>query len=320
MTQLPAQIPRGASGGGDAERGLLAAIARAHYLEDRSRVEIAEMFGISRFKVTRLLKQAKDQGIVRIQISDTGLPDPALGARLQELLGLESCQVIRSHGDEDEKLQQLGNAAAQHLNATLREGETLGVAWGRTMTATAKQLQALPGVSLVQMSGLVAENLASPIAIMSRVAALTEGRVYPIFSPLFLENHSTADGLRRHPDIAAALARFDSIDTALLSIGSWDPADTTVPEALSERDRALVTERGCYADVVGILLTRDGELVNPDLQRRSITIPPDTLRKVPRRIALARGYKKAGAVRTAVRAGLVSELVTDHELANALLG
>lgn len=322
MTQPPPRMQRVPSGdlpNGDADRGLLAAVARAHYLEDRSKVDIAEAFGISRFKVTRLLKQAKEQGIVRIQISDTGLPDPGLAARLQDHLGLEACQVIRSHGEDQEKLQQLGNAAALHLNATLREGESLGVAWGRTMTATAKQLQALPGVSLVQLSGFVAENLASPISIMSRVASLTEGRVYPIFAPLFVENQATADGLRRHPNIAAALARFDSIDTALLSVGSWDPADTTVPDALSDRDLANVTARECYADVVGILLTRDGELVDPSLQSRSITIPPESLSRIPRRIALARGYKKAGAVRTAVKAGLVSELVSDHELAQALL-
>ena len=46
------------------ERALMAAVARAHYLEDRSRVEISDALGISRFKVARLLARAKEEGVV----------------------------------------------------------------------------------------------------------------------------------------------------------------------------------------------------------------------------------------------------------------
>ncbi|MFE7732504.1 hypothetical protein [Microbacterium sp. NPDC057442] len=58
----------------DQDRALMAAVARAHYLEDRSRVDISDALGISRFKVARLLSRAKEEGIVTIEIHDWGLP------------------------------------------------------------------------------------------------------------------------------------------------------------------------------------------------------------------------------------------------------
>lgn len=304
---------------GDHDRSLMAAVARAHYLEDRSRVEIAEEFGISRFKVTRLLKRARDEGVVTIQVNDVGLPDIRLAKRLKKALGLQACVVVRSHGSEDSRRYQVGTAAAEHLSSTLHDDDTLGVAWGRTLTATAQQLTSLPQVSLVQLSGFVADNLSSPIAIMSRVAALTQGRVYPIFAPLYIADKETADGLRRHPDISRAMQQFSSITTALLSVGSWEPEDNQVREVLPEKDLDNALAKGVYADVAGLLLTRDGQLVDPEFQDRCITIPADVLERVPRKIGVAAGSRKAGAIGAAVHAGLINEVVTDHELAQTLL-
>lgn len=301
------------------EREVMAAVARAFYLDEDSRMEIASKFGISRFKVSRLLKRARDEGLVSIQIHDVGLPDAPLAKRLKEALGLRECVVVRSHGSSASRRQQVGAAAAEFLTSTLTEGDTLGVAWGRTVTATAQQLTALPPVSLVQMSGFVADNLSSPIALMSRVAALANGRVYPIFAPLYIADHETAEGLRRHPDIARALRQFSSITTALLSVGSWEPEDNQVRDVLPAKDLDNAVAKGVYADVVGLLLRRDGQLVDPEFQDRCITIPAHLLERVPRKIGVAAGERKAGAIVAAVRANLLNEVVVDHTLAEAIV-
>ena len=41
--------------------------ARRYYLDERSKVEIAEELGVSRFKIARLLEVARDSGLVRIE-------------------------------------------------------------------------------------------------------------------------------------------------------------------------------------------------------------------------------------------------------------
>ena len=143
--------------------------------------------------------------------------------------------------------------------------------------------------------------------------------MYPIVAPLFVEDADAAESLRRHPYIRSAMDLFGSLTTALLSVGAWDPHDSQVWEALTPQDRDVAVAGGCVADIAGILVTRDGIPVHPDLQKRCLNISYEQLRAVPRIIAVAAGASKAGAIRAVARAGLVTELVADHALALAVL-
>jgi DNA-binding transcriptional regulator LsrR (DeoR family) len=302
------------------DRGLIAAVARAYYLDDLSRVEIAKAFDISRFKVTRLLTRARDEGVVSIAINDEGLPDPVLGRRLKDALSLENCHVVRSHGDDDRVRQQIGAAAATLLSTTLSTDEVLGVTWGRTLTATTSRLEHLPRLSIVQLTGFIAGDIdSSPIEVARQASSQSGGNVYPIFAPLIVQDRETAVGLRNHPDIRSAMDLFPSVSTALLSVGAWNPPDTQVRDVLPLEDLANAIAGGCVADIAGILIREDGTPVYPEFQERCINISYEQLRNVPRVIAVAGGASKGEAIRAVARAGLITELVTDHALALAIL-
>lgn len=303
------------------DRSLMASIARAHYLEDRSRVDISRALGISRFKVARMLARAREEGIVTIDIHDEGLRDVELGNRLGDALGLDRCIVVRSHGSDEDMRQQIGMAASRMLSATLREDEILGVTWGRTLTSTVRQLQELPRLSIVQLTGVVAGDLSSsPIEVVRYTSQRSGGDVYPVFSPLIVEDRETAASLRRHPDIDSALRLFPSLTTAVLSVGAWDPADSQVRDVLGIDDLANALSKGCVGDIAGILLTADGLPVDPDFQERCVNITYEQLKAIPRVVAVAGGRAKSSIIRTVCRAELISELVTDDALARAILG
>ncbi len=96
---------------------LTATVARRYYLDDRSKVEIAEEFGLSRFKVARLLDSARASGLVQIEIGYPGGIDVQRSSRLQEAYGLQHAIVIDSHDDHAAALRQhLGEASAQLLS------------------------------------------------------------------------------------------------------------------------------------------------------------------------------------------------------------
>ncbi|GAA4881484.1 sugar-binding transcriptional regulator [Serinicoccus chungangensis] len=302
------------------DRILMAQVARLSYLEDRPHTEIGRELGISRFKVARYLARARDEGVVTITINDVGLPDPGLAARLAEALGLKECVVIRSHGGQDDVRQQVGAAAAELLSTTVREGEVLGMTWGRTLTSTTSQLIRLPRVTVVQLTGFVSGDLgASPIEIVRHTAQRVGGSVRPIFSPLFVQDADTAETLKHHPDIAMAMDLFPAVTTAILSVGSWDPPITQVREVLPPQDVERFVELGCVADIAGILVRADGGLVDPEFQKRCVSISFDQLTAVPRVIGIAGGSEKADAIRAVVRGGLITSAVVDHELAEAAL-
>lgn len=301
------------------DRALMARVARLYFEDDIPRTKIADELGISRFKVGRILDRARAEGVVTISINDRGLPDAVLSERLRQLLGIEECIVVRSEGSVESMRQHIGQVAAQHISSTVRAGEVLGLTWGRTLATTAAQIERLPRLTVVQLTGLVAGDLgASPTELVRDVVERAGGQVYPIFSP-FLHDVATAQNLRRHPDIKRAMQFFDSVTTAAVSIGNWVPPNSQVRDVLPPDEVDRLMSAGCVADVAGVLVGRRGELVDPEFHRRCIAISPEQLVLAPRVIGVAGGASKATAVRAVAAAGLITGLVTDEKLASAIL-
>src|ERR687886_716941 len=122
--------------GGPAELVLTATVARRYYVDGRSKVEIADEFNLSRFKVARLLDQARSSGLVRIEIGHPGAIDLDLSGRVQEALGLRRAIVVDTPGEDPAALpQQLGRAPADLLSEIVTADDVLGLAWARAVTA-----------------------------------------------------------------------------------------------------------------------------------------------------------------------------------------
>lgn len=302
------------------ERQVLVQVARRHFLDDLSKVEIAREIGLSRFKVARLLEQARDLGIVTITLDDAGVLDDDLSARVHHHLGLEECIIVGSTGDDHQRRRQVGGAAARLLTATLRAGDVLGLAWGRTLTAMTKELTALPAVTVVQLTGVVKSDLAeSPVEIVRTASLCGGGMARPLFAPLLVDDVATAAALRRQADVAEVMALAEHVTVAMVAVGSWDPPISQLREVMSEPDRQRLEARGVQAEVAGILIDQAGVFVGADIAERCISITAEQLARVPRVIAVAAGASKAHAVLAVVRSGLITSLVADRQMAEALL-
>ncbi len=295
-------------------------MARRFYLDDVSKVDIAAELGLSRFKVARLLEQARSTGLVTITLHDDGHVDDELSQRLRHHLGLDEAVVVEATGPAHEVRRQVGSAAADLLSTTLHAGDVVGLAWGRTLTAMTEALTSLPPVSVVQLTGAVGSDLAeSPVEIVRKVSLSAGGTARAIFAPLLVDDAATAASLRRQGDVAEALALFDRVTVAVLAVGSWDPPISQLRELMPERDRVELERRGVRAEVAGILVDDEGRLVGEDFAERCLSISAEALGAIPRVIAVAGGGAKAQAVAAVARSGLMTALVTDRELAEAAL-
>jgi DNA-binding transcriptional regulator LsrR (DeoR family) len=72
------------------------------------------------------------------------------------------------------------------------------------------------------------------------------------------------------------------------------------------------------AETCALLLDADGQRV-PGLDERRMGIDEAVLRAIPTRIAIAAGKEKAAATQAVLNSGLVSSLVTDIDIATAVL-
>lgn len=307
------QIPSG-------ERAMALVVARKFYLEDCSKVEIAEELNVSRFKVARLIEQARALGLITISVNDEGLVDEELSTRLAAHLGIAEAHVIEAYGDEEHVRDQVGKAAAELLAETLQSGEVLGMGWGRTLSAMTEALPSLPPMSIVQLTGAAGMNIfQSPVELVRKLVQASGGAAYPIFAPLVLADATTAQALRSQQEIARALSRFSEVTTAVMSVGSWDPPDSQLYDSIHPDDRAGLIDRGVVAEISGVLLAEDGSEPAPDFLERCICATSTELRAIPRVLTVAAGSRKAAAVSAIARADLISGLVTDRALAEAVL-
>ncbi|MCH1883930.1 sugar-binding domain-containing protein [Agrococcus sp. ARC_14] len=302
------------------DRGLAVRAARAFYVADRSKIEIAKDLGISRFKVARLLEHARASGIVSIAIDDSGFIDEERSAALRERLGIERAVVVAAHGDDDEVRHTVGRAAASLLSETLTHGEVLGMGWGRTLSATAQELGPLPQVSVVQLTGAteMTRHL-SPVEIVRAMSLSAGGEVLPIFAPLLTEDAETAALFRRQPAIHRVLERFDAVTTAVMAVGSWSPPMSQLFDSIEPSLRESLLERGVVAEVGTTLVDSDGQELAPDFSERCISISAEQIKAVPRVLGVAMDARKALALTALTAGGWITEVVVDETLADAVL-
>ena len=310
------------TGTGPAATVLAATIARQYYFDGLSKSEIASELGLSRFKVARILDQARESGLVRIELHYEGEIDVDLSVRLAAELGIRRCLVIDTPDEDPTQLRNaLGRVAAGLLAEMATPDDVLGMAWSRTLMAMSSALTGLAPCAVVQLSGALSRPDVdeSSIELVRQIAQTAGGAAYCFYAPMIVPEAETARSLRAQPELARAMERFRDLTMAMVSIGAWMPGHSTVADAVGPEEYEADRERGARAEVCGVQIDENGTPMHTALSRRLISIPPEQLRAVPEIIAVAYGAPKAGAVRAAVRGGFLTTLVTHASLAAELL-
>ncbi|OKH98207.1 transcriptional regulator [Streptomyces sp. CB02923] len=309
---------------GPAELVQAAAMARRFYLEGKSKIQIAEEFGVSRFKVARVLETALERDLVRIEIRVPAELDAERSDALRARYGLRHAVVVESPADATDDApdpENLGEVAADLLGELVTEGDVLGLAWGRSTIHMAAALHRLPPCTVVQLTGVYDAGTADrgSVEAVRRAAEVSGGEAHPIYAPMLLPDSATAAALRGQTGIARAFEYFDKVTVACVSIGSWAPGISTVYDMLSEQEREHYASLGAAAEMSAHLFDTEGRRIGRDLGERCITVEGDRLRRIPEVVAIAGGRQKAAAIGAVLRSGLVTSLVTDTAAADHLL-
>lgn len=290
---------------------LLAEISRAHFLDQKSKVQIAQEHDISRFQVAALVQEARDRGIVRITVavpSDGRDQQTAQALGIAELTSTEPADTAR--GTE---------ALARALAASVAEhaaGQTaVGISWSRIIHAMAPHLPDLADSVVVQLAGAIASP-DSTEAVPRLLSTLRAKQTLPLWAPLVAGESAAA--LRATPEIARTLAQAGDLDLAVFAIGGWGPGLSTVWDRIPDQDRQQALADGAVAEISGHLIDARGTAVEGPVEDCVIAASLADLRAARRRIAVSHGAGRAPAVLAAVRAGLVDILVCDIPLRDAL--
>jgi DNA-binding transcriptional regulator LsrR (DeoR family) len=299
----------------------LAFAARRHYIDQRSKVEIADELGLSRFQVARMLDQARQRGIVKFLVELPGPIDSGRSLSLKEALGLRRAVVVTTPTPDPAVVRQcLGRAGAALASEIISSHDIVGMTAGRTLGAMASAITPLTAAGVVQLSGAAGPIQATAVEVVRRFSRTCNAPVYPLYCPLLASDVAAARMLRRQTEIQRTLQKIPQVTIAWVAVGSWDPPDSELRDnpALAEIMSSLPARNALIADVGGIVLTKDAQVVR-EIEELSIGATAADLRAIPDVIAVAGGANKAAAISAAVASGMVRSLVTDSSAARALL-
>jgi len=309
--------------------------AKLYYDLDRNQSEIAQELGLTRWQVGRLLQEARETGIVRIEIVPRAQRRPDLESRLQARWGLREAIVvpgpasgalIDDHGIADEgiAIDAVAQAAGQYLAALTPSPALVGVSWGRTMTAVAKRLPPRwnDGVQVVLMNG--ATNIRGTAfrtnAVAEGFAEAGNGSATLLPVPAIVGNPATRTVLEEDPVIAGILEIARKAPVACFGMGPMTTRSVLVDSGyLDAGEIAALQRAGAVGDVLGRFLDAEGRIVSPELDARTIGLRPEALRDKAYAIGVAAGAHKAGIARACIVARYINVLVTDAATAAQLL-
>jgi len=308
-------------------RDMLADVANMYYLQEKTQSDIALALGLSRVKVYRLLKEARDAGVVEIIVHRAPSRNDRLERELCRRFGLTDALVLDTAGMEEVDVGRgIGEIGARAVERRLRDGSTIAVYLGRSTYAVVQAIR--PGLHRdVRVAQAVGSTLSATRGVDSAIvarqlAAVLGGEGHYLPSPMFADSIEAAIVLRRQPAVEHTLAIARKANLALLGIGNLDPADSAlaIASGLSADQLAGMREAGVVGDMGGRVFTVEGGLPEHELTGRVVGLTFEELRCIPAVIAVAFGAAKAGAILGALHTGVIDVLCTDNVAAREVLG
>ena len=302
--------------------------ATMYYLQDETMDVVARRLGVSRSTVSRMIKSARESGMVRISVQEPSHTGVALSRRLAAAFGVKAHVVpVRENTTELHRLDQVAMVAARLISEWFTSDMTMGVAWGTTLSAIARHLvpTRTQGSAVVQLNGSAntsARGVAYGSDLTTTVAGAFNAGVHHFPVPAFFDYAETKKAMWRERSVRRVLDVQRRMDLALFSVGSLRahvPSHVYSAGYLTAAELAELRRRGVAGDVCTVFLREDGSYRDIDLNERASGPSPHDLQTIARRVCVVAGEQKVPALLGALRARVMTDLIIDETTGAELL-
>lgn len=306
------------------EQKLLVDVATMYYLEDKTQSEIAKSLYLSRPKVSRLLKKARDTKVVEITIHDGNAPYHQLCRQIKQNFAVDKVLITKSYDDEEKTIRESGKIAAEELSKILKDDLVVGISWGRNIKAMAKFMRKTKyqGAKVVELFGNIHANSDSDdmrhagLLLAQNLGA----ELYALHCPLYINDDKARQAIMDTPIVRNTLNMIQKSDVIISGIGHIGNATSlAIWENYIDPN---VQSQIIGANGVGFLCAhffdQNGKFLDLPINREVIGIDLETM-KQKKNILVAGGKHKTRAIYALLQAGYVDTLITDEENARNIL-
>lgn len=285
--------------------------------------EIADIIGVSRPTVINYLNQAKENGIVEVSVRPAILSQVKLASTLRERFSLNDVLIVPNDQMGKEPYERIGQAAALQLLSLLRDGDVLGIAWGRTVMALANALSKAEerDVTVAQIIGGLSykDDLGSE-KCSALIAEKLNARCVTLHVPAIVSKTSLKDMLLKERVVKEQFSIIRSCTKVLVGVCTVKSNSLILGSGLvDQKENQGYVKKGAVGVISGRYFDIDGNSVVSELDKRLMGLTLDEIKQIPLRIGVAGGNDKIEAIIGALNGGYVNLLITDEATAEKLV-
>ena len=295
-----------------------------YYLEGQTQSQIAKELYLSRPKVSRLLKKARELQIVEITINYQNDEFERLQGEVRRKFNIPNVIIAKTLSNETDTLREVGKAAAKELGMYLHDNMTLGISWGKHVRITSTYLKkhAYSDMRIVELFGAITYdfNQVDMLSVGRSISSKLSGHLYPLPSPIYINDSIARKAIIETPLIRNTLTMINECDLILTGIGAIDSISMqTLWDSYVELDmKDQIIRNGGVGFILAHFFDRHGEFLDIDVNKTVIGIKTETI-KEKKIFAIASGKEKARAILAALNGGLIKTLVSDEDTLRLVL-
>ena len=310
----------------DNQRQNLIEVARLYYEQELTQTEIGRQLNLSRSTVSRMLRRARDAGIVTITVNYDVMRDQAMEAAMKSAFALTDVRVLSSQGRSSERIRNgLGKLGANLLEESLQDSSILGISYGRSIASTVEQVRPRlsDGLTVVPVIGALGSDnpLIEGIDLTRQLATKLGARYRYLHAPLLVEDRRTRELFMQEPIVNNVLQVAANANIVLIGIGSLQAQSSGIiwTGYINRKERDWLHNIGVVGHMCAQFFDIEGTVLDIGINHRSISIGLEALRRIDNVIAIAGTTDKASAILGALNGGYIDCLVTDDRAARQVL-
>ncbi len=296
---------------------LMIDISVNYYLEGKTQSQIAKEFYISRPKVSRMLKAARERNIVEIKVNYDSSDSNMLKRDIMNIFGVKNVFLVPTLSSEEETLKEVSKAAAYNVSKLIKDGMTIGVSWGKSIMTTTKffRKKKFKDIHIVELFGTSNNNKDfDAISGASRDLANKLGAfLHPLAAPVYVKNKEARDIIKNIPLVNIALSKIDDADFILTSLGTVDSGSKSAiwEDYTDDNVKDEVLSKGGVGFILAHFYDINGQFLELEFHDYVVGITTDQI-KGKKIVCVCAGLKKSKALFGALKGGLIDTLVCDE--------
>lgn len=296
-------------------------IAWLYHVEGMTQDEVANVVGMNRSRVLRILAAARQDGTVQIRVTTRMSRCVELERMLESRWSLTRAIVVPEPQDPSQLRAIIGAEVGAYMSQAVTSNMTVGLGWGKTLTSGVSAItpRAADGVKVLAMlGGLTRVSEVNPSEFAWRVADRLSAECYMLAAPVYAPDPATREALLGHPGLSEIFTRARSLDMAVVSVGDLTPHSVFSEYGLLTRDEiASLEAAGAVGDLLCHFIDAEGNIIEHQVNRRVLAVDPISLRGTRQIVLASGGWHKLTVIRAALKllrptVLIVNELVAER--------